>query len=154
MKSDRFNALLIHFLLWFSTLGILVGSLFLPWAYGRAVLGLASERAFLYQSSELHMVSILVPIIIGLVLISGLYGLRSGKYFVIGILNGLMGLGTIGLGYHVWLQIDAKDIHFLGLSPFKLAEVYPDIGMLFLFMAGFLWAMDGLVCLFIGKPDR
>lgn len=149
MKSDSSSLFIIRFLIWLVAVGTLISSLFLPWAYGRAVLGLFSEKVYLHQSEELHQIGILVLLIIVIAFISGLVGLFLKRYIISGSLSLLMGLSDLGLGYYVWLQIDAKDINFLGVGPLKLAEVYPDIGVLVLIMAGFLLIVNGLLWLFI-----
>jgi len=145
---------IVHLILVAGAVVALGGSLVLPWAYGKAILGLTSKTIYLYKSEELRLIMLLPPFIIGMALISGLYGLFARKVLVPGLLNLLLGIGTVILGVYIWMKIDNKDIYFLGIDPLKLAEVHPDVGVLLFNIGGGLLFLNGLVYLVRPRPVR
>ncbi|MEK7448794.1 MAG: hypothetical protein AAB019_04835 [Planctomycetota bacterium] len=123
---------------------ILIVSFFAPWAYGQGLLGLASKTIYPYQDSSFRLVLGLLIIIIGAIFFSMLARFYSS--FIIF----LSGTGILFLGFYLWREIEASDLHFLGLAPLKLAEAHPDVGIFLLIGAGIFLILSAVLSV-LGK---
>jgi hypothetical protein len=133
----------LHFCLLSAGLGLLIWSLYKPWASGQGSLGLINRTAYAYNEPVLYFP---FGILITLIVVASVFGLLSllwparSTYGIFIIFTGII---ASVLGLYIWGRIEASDVYLL----FKVAEVQPDLGILFMILGGGALFLDGLIYL-------
>jgi len=143
MKKPTFLLWVLHFFLLSVGLGLLIWSLYMPWASGQGSLGLINRTVYAYNEPTLYFpFGILITIIVA-ASVFGLISLLRPAGFIYGIFILFAGVSASVLGLYIWGRIEASDVYFF----LKFAEVKPDLGILFMILGGGVLFLDGLIYL-------
>ena len=132
MKKPIFLLRILHFFMLSTGLGLLIWSLSMPWASGHGSLGLINQTAYVYNENIFYFPFLILIVIIITISIFGALSLLRPSKSIYGIFIFSTGIITSILGLYIWSQIQDSDVYFL----FKLAEVQPDLGILFMILGG------------------
>lgn len=143
MKKPNFLLWVLRFFLLFAGLGLLAWTLLMPWAYGRGTLGLINHTAYAYSEPKLYLPFGIIIAVIVVAFFSGFLSLFAPSKPVFGALILVSGIIAAALGLYIWGRIEDSDVHLF----LKLAEVKPDLGILFMILGGGILFLDGLIYL-------
>lgn len=143
MKKPTFLLWVLHFFLLSAGLGLLIWALSMPWAYGKGAFGLINQAAYAYSEPKLYLPFGIVIAVIVLAFFSGFLSLLAPSKPVFGVLILAAGIIAAALGLYIWGRIETGDVYFF----LKLAEVKPDLGILFMILGGTALFLDGLIYL-------
>jgi len=143
MKKPTFLLWVLHFFMLSVGLGLLIWSLYTPWASGQGSLGLIDRTAYVYNEPALCFPFWILIVIIVVASIFGVLSLLRPSGFSYGIFILFAGIIASVLGLYIWGRIETSDVYLL----FKLAEVKPDLGILFMILGGGALFLDGLIYL-------
>jgi len=124
-------------------LGLLIWSLYTPWATGQGSLGLINRTAYVYNEPALYFPFWILIAIIVVAFVFGLLSLLRPAGFSYGLVVLFAGIIASVLGLYIWGRIEASDVYFF----LKFAEVKPDLGILFMILGGGVLFLDGLIYL-------
>ncbi|MBI5778586.1 MAG: hypothetical protein HZA49_03910 [Planctomycetes bacterium] len=143
MKKPTVLLWALHFLLLAAGLGILIWSLSLPWASGQGSFGLINQIAYGYSEPKLYLPFGIIITIIVLAFFAGFLSLFATSKSIFGILILAAGIIATTLGLYIWGRIETSDFYIF----LKLADVKPDLGILFMILGGGMLFLDGLIYL-------
>ncbi|MEW6025705.1 MAG: hypothetical protein AB1599_00210 [Planctomycetota bacterium] len=143
MKKPTFLLWVMHFFLLLIGLGLLIWALSLPWATGKSTFGLVNQTAYGYSEPKLCLPFGILIAIITVTFFSGFLSLLAPSKPVFGIIILVAGIIAAALGLFIWTRIEASDVYVF----LKLAEVKPDLGILFMILGGGALFLDGLIYL-------
>ncbi|HLD36635.1 MAG TPA: hypothetical protein VJC37_07915 [Planctomycetota bacterium] len=143
MKKPTFLLWVLHFFMLSIGLGLLIWSLYTPWATGQGSLGLINRTAYVYNEPALYFPFWILIAIIVVAFVFGLLSLLRPAGFSYGLVVLFAGIIASVLGLYIWGRIETSDVYLL----FKLAEVKPDLGILFMILGGGMLFLDGLIYL-------
>jgi len=143
MKKPGFLLWLLHFLMLAGGLGLLIWSIYAPWASGQGSLGLVNRTIYAYQEPTFYFPFVILVILVVLTGLTGLLSLIQPTKPVFGVIILLVGVITAVLGIYIHYKIEASDVYFV----IKFAEVQPDLGVLFMILGGAVLFLDGLIYL-------
>ena len=143
MKKPTFLLWVLHFFLLSVGLGLLIWSLYTPWATGQGTFGLINQTAYAYSEPKLYLAFRILIAIIAFAFFSGLISLVVPSKSIYGIFILLAGAIAAALGLFIWGRIETSDVYLF----LKLAEVKPDLVILFMNMGGWALFLDGMIYL-------
>jgi hypothetical protein len=135
---------IVTFLLFVIGIAMLAGSIFVPWAKARVVLGLTTKMIYAYKEQSLHIILLVPPFVIGGIIIAAIFGLSKARRLLAGFIIFLLAGGICALGVFLKDRIEKNDVSFLGITPLQLADVQPYVGVFFLIIGGGVLALVGL----------
>lgn len=143
MKKPTFLLWVLHFFMLSAGLGLLIWSLYMPWATGKGTFGLIDQTAYAYCEPKLYLPFGIIITIIAFAFFSGFISLFAPSKSVYGVVILFAGILAAALGLYIWGRIETSDIYLF----LKLADVQPDLGILFMILGGGVLFLDGLIYL-------
>jgi len=143
MKKPTFRLWVLHFCLLSVGLGLLIWSLYMPWATGKGTFGLINQTVYVYSEPTLYFPFWILITLIVVASVFGLLSLLRPAGPIYGIVIFFTGIIVSILGLYIWGRIETSDVYLL----FKFAEVKPELGIFFMILGGGALFLDGFIYL-------